>query len=261
MSVARKHLVRGLGLLLLVALAGVIGFVIWGSVPLPPSAEALAAMEPDAAVVVEGEPWITFRPAEGLPTAGLILYPGGRVDPRAYAPLARSVAARGFEVVVVPMPLNLAVFASGRATDVIAANPSVTIWAVGGHSLGGAMAANFASGHVDAVSGLVLWAAYPASADDLSGRNDLAVLSVYATLDGLMTDEERAISRGLLPQGTCWVAIEGGNHAQFGAYGVQRGDNPAAISAAFQHAQIVDATAAFLQALADVANGGRPVCP
>ena len=172
-----------------------------------------------------------------------------------------ALAARGTLVVIVPMPLNLAVLAPGRAAEVIEAYPEVGVWAVGGHSLGGAMAANFARRNAGVVDGLVLWAAYPASSDDLSAREDLAVLSIYATLDGLMTDVERIASEGRLPASTCWVEIVGGNHAQFGAYGVQRGDNPATLSASAQQVRIMEATAAFLRGLGAFSGGGQLTCP
>jgi pimeloyl-ACP methyl ester carboxylesterase len=118
--------------------------------------EALAALESDAGVLVETAPWLVFRPANQDPSIGLILYPGGRVDPRAYAPTARALAEEGYLVVIVPMPLNLAVLAPGRAAEVMAAFPGIKSWAIGGHSLGGAMAANFAHSNPGAVRGLGL---------------------------------------------------------------------------------------------------------
>jgi dienelactone hydrolase len=207
--------------------------------------EALAALESDAQVHVETDPWLVFRPVTQDPTTGLILYPGGRVDPRAYAPTARALAEEGYLVVIVPMPLNLAFFAPGRAADVMTAFPGVEDWAIGGHSLGGAMAANFAYGNPETAQGLVLWASYPAGSDDLSGR-DLAVSSIYGTRDGLATGDEIGASRSLLPPDTQWTAIEGGNHAQFGWYGPQSGDNEATISREEQQAQIVAATLQLL---------------
>ena len=260
-KVNRKRLVRGLGIVLAVVAVAVVGFVIWGGTPLSPTAEARAALTSDGSVTVTDDRWLTFAPASVTPTTGLILYPGGRVDPRAYAQLARALAARGTLVVIVPMPLNLAVLAPGRAAEVIEAYPEVGVWAVGGHSLGGAMAANFASRNAGTVDGLVLWAAYPASSDDLSAREDLAVLSIYATLDGLMTAVERIASEGRLPASTCWVAIEGGNHAQFGSYGAQRGDNPSTVSAGMQQTRIMEATASFLRGLDTFSGGGQLTCP
>jgi pimeloyl-ACP methyl ester carboxylesterase len=120
------------------------------------------------------------------------------------------------------MPLNLAVFALQRAASVIEAFPGVAHWAIGGHSLGGAMAARFVPEHRASAEGPVLWAAYAADNSDLAGQ-DLAVASIYGTPDGLATVEEINASRPLLPADTRWVAIEGGNHAQFGWCGPQSG--------------------------------------
>jgi pimeloyl-ACP methyl ester carboxylesterase len=185
---------------------------------------------------------------------GFIFYPGAYVDPRAYAPPAHALAAAGYQVVIVPMPLNLAVFAPDRAGDVMAAFPEVEHWAVGGHSLGGSMAARFAYENPNVTDGLALWAAYPASTDDLSAY-DLAATSIFGTRDGVATQDEIDASRPLLPPDTMWVAIEGGNHAQFGWYGAQDGDNEATISRGEQQAQI---TAATMELLSTIADDGLP---
>ena len=146
------------------------------------------------------------------------------------------------------MPFNLAVFNPSAAEAVIAAHPEIRRWAVGGHSLGGAMAANFAFTHPDAVQGLVLWAAYPAGNNSLADRQ-LAVVSIYGTADGLTTQAKVDASRPLLPHSTRYVAIEGGNHGQMGWYGPQSGDGVASISREAQQAQVVDATLALLAGL------------
>jgi hypothetical protein len=207
--------------------------------------EALSSLQSDAQVGVETEPWLIFQSVAEEPIVGLVLYPGGRVDPRAYAPAARAIAAEGYLVVIVPMPLNLAFFGPNRAAEVLAAFPDVECWAIGGHSLGGAMAARFVHRHPSAVQGLVLWASYPSASDDLSAR-ELAVVSIYGTRDGLATEEEIAASRPLLPAEMRWVAIVGGNHAQFGWYGPQSGDNPATISRQAQQQEVVAATLTLL---------------
>ena len=133
--------------LLLVLLLALGSFVIWAGSPAPPMAEAQAALQGDDQVQATVDSWLVYRPQSVDPTVGLVLYPGGRVDPRAYAPAARAVAREGYLVVVVPMPLNLAVFAPEKASEVMAAFPEIEHWAVGGHSLGGAMAARFAHRH------------------------------------------------------------------------------------------------------------------
>lgn len=233
--------------LLLITMAALI-FVVWASVIPAPMPEAIAALQPDARVSIQTEPWLVFRPADQEPAMGLILYPGGRIDHRSYAPVARAIAAEGCLVAVVPMPLHLAIFGAERAGGVIDAFPTIQRWAVGGHSLGGSMAAQFARRHPELVQGLVLWAAYPANADDLS-TYDLKVVSIFGTQDGVSTPEKIDASRWLLPEDARFVAIEGANHGQFGWYGAQYGDNPATITHEAQQEQVVAATVELLREL------------
>ena len=232
---------------MLVALAG---FALWAYTPSGPMPEGLAALGSDTQVEVEIDGWFTFWPSKSLPTTGLILYPGGRVDARAYAPTARQVAAQGYLVVIVPMPLNLAVFGASRAERVVDAHPQIEHWAIGGYSLGGAMAARFISTHPDMIDGLVLWASYPASGSSLADR-DVSVVSIYGTEDGLATLDEIEASRSLLPEETRWAQISGANHAGFGWYGAQVGDGEATIDRADQQAQIIDITWEFLNHLSE----------
>jgi pimeloyl-ACP methyl ester carboxylesterase len=243
----RKSIRILLGILILLGMITG-GFILWGSTPAKPMPEALTALQSDAKVTVTVGNWLVFAPVASEPAIGLIIYPGGRVDYRAYAPQAHVLAAQGNLVVIVHMPLNLAVFNPNEAETVIAAHPEIKVWVVGGHSLGGSMAANFAHSHPGQVQGLVLWASYPAASDDLS-QSKLKVLSISGTLDGLSTPDKIKASHSPLPENTVWVPIAGGDHAQFGWYGPQAGDNPASISREEQQRQIVQATAAFLEAL------------
>jgi dienelactone hydrolase len=249
--IEKKHLPIWIRILSLISgfLAVImLGFVIWGSIPARPMPEALTALQSDSMVTVETGKWLVFTPLESQPTTGFIFYPGGRVDYRAYAPAAHQIAARGILVVTVPMPLNLAVLDPSAATEVIAAYPQIQIWGIGGHSLGGSMAANFVHSHPDAVQGLILWASYPANSDDLSS-SEIKVLSISGTLDGLSTPAKIEASRSLLPADTIFFPINGGDHAQFGWYGPQAGDNPAAISRGDQQHQAIQATLDFLAGL------------
>lgn len=232
-------------IILLVPALFVLGFVIWASTPLGPMPEALAAMQSDSAVTFEDNSWYVYSPTGVNPTTGLVIYPGGRVDPRSYAPLARQIATQGYLTVIVPMPLNLAVFAPGSAAQVIAAYPQIERWAIAGHSLGGAMSAKFVFDNPGSVDGLALWASYPASNNDLSAY-DLPASSIFGTLDNISDPDKLAYSAALLPPDTVWVPIEGGNHAQFGWYGEQPGDVPATISREEQQAQIAEATVDLL---------------
>ena len=245
----RNTLVRRILLIsLAILVAAVGGFAAWAYTPLGPLPEAAAALRPDARVQVATSPWLTFTPTGAPPATGFIFYPGGRVDARSYAPAARAIAERGYLVVIAPAPFNLAVFRPAVAEAVIAAHPEIVRWAVGGHSLGGAMAANFAYTHPDAVQGLVLWAAYPAGNNSLAGRR-LAVSSIYGTRDGLATQAKIDAARPLLPAGTSYVPIEGGNHAQMGWYGLQSGDGVAGITREAQQARVLEATVALLAGL------------
>ena len=124
-------------LLIILAIAG-LGTIAYTQIATAgPEAVAEEALLPTAEVDVESDDWLVFRPVQTTPTTGLVFYPGGLVDPRAYAPYAQDIAAAGFLVVIPPMPLNLAILNSGEAQKVIEAFPEIDNWAVGGHSLGG----------------------------------------------------------------------------------------------------------------------------
>jgi acetyl esterase/lipase len=232
----------------------VIGFIVFSRVSTAgPEQEALEALVSDEVVEVQTGDWYVFEPANSTPQTGLIFYPGGYVDPRAYAPAAREIAAAGYLVVIPTMPLNLAIFDANQAADIISAFPEIEQWAVGGHSLGGAMAAQFAAANSEVVDGLALWASYPAGNNDLS-QSGLEVVSIYGTNDGVSEVETVEASRPQLPANTVWLAIEGGNHAQFGWYGPQNGDLEPRIDHLEQQAMTVAATVSLLEAIESAAN-------
>ena len=230
--------------LLLVAASG---FVIWATSTPDPGPSAIAALESDEAVQVVDGDGFTFLPATA-PSVGFILYPGARVDPASYAAPARAIAEAGYLVVVPKLTLNLAVFDSDAADEIIAAHPEIDRWVMGGHSLGGAMAAEYTDERRDSVAGLVLWAAFPGDGTDLSTL-DAPVVSVYGTRDGLATVDDIAESRRRLPDDAVFVPVDGGNHAQFGDYGEQSGDNPATVTRDEQQAEVVEASLRVLDAL------------
>ena len=226
-----------------------VGFVVWAETPPAPMAEAYEALKSDSAVNVSTKDWIIFQPVIPNKNMGFIIYPGGRVDFRSYAPMAHRIAAEGYLVVIVRMPLNLAVFGVNIASEVIETYSQVNSWIIGGHSLGGTMAAQFAHENPSEVKGLVLWAAYPASGTDLS-QNSLIVTTIHGTNDGLVSSSQIEDSLELLPVSTSRIEITGGNHAQFGWYGDQGGDNSATISREEQQSQIFNATLQLLEAVA-----------
>jgi fermentation-respiration switch protein FrsA (DUF1100 family) len=236
-----------LGILLVVTIV-VSGFVIWAETPPAPMPEAFDALASSGSVTVTTGNWAVFQPVAMNSSAGFIVYPGGRVDFRSYAPLAQAIAAEGYFVVIVRMPLNLAVFGVNIANDVITSYSQINTWVIGGHSLGGTMAAQFAYDNPANIRGLVLWSAYPASDTDLS-NSMLRVTTIHGSNDGLVSRAQIDDSLTRLPPSTVRVEIAGGNHAQFGWYGDQDGDNPATISREEQQTQIVNATLALVETL------------
>lgn len=184
---------------------------------------------------------IWFVPED--PTAGLIFYPGGKVEYTAYAPLLRACAEQGILCALVKMPGNLAVLDANAADGLQQEHPEVTTWYIAGHSLGGAMAASHAAAHEKDFDGLILLAAY--STKDLTDT-PLRVLSVYGSEDGVMNQESYEKNRANLPADTTEVVLNGGCHSQFGFYGAQDGDGIPTISGEEQIRQTVEAIAAFV---------------
>lgn len=171
--------------------------------------------------VIAFEPWTT-------PKAGLIFYPGGKVEYTAYAPLMQYLAGKGVLCLLVEMPCSLAVFDKNAAFGLQERYPEIERWYIGGHSLGGAMAASYVSEHSADFEGLILLGAY--SAVDISGTK-LNVISVYGSEDGIMNRDKYEKYKSNLPESFSEYVIDGGNHAYFGAYGEQSGDGTAQIAA------------------------------
>ncbi len=179
---------------------------------------------------------IVFAPE--APVAGVIFYPGGKVQAESYAPLMQALAEHNILAVLVPMPANLAVLGVNKADGIIASFPEIDAWYMSGHSLGGAMAAAYLSENAEDFDGLILLAAY--STVDIR-HTELSVLSIYGDRDGVLNMESYEQSIGNLPADFAEVVIAGGCHAYFGAYGEQEGDGEALITRKEQIEKTVDA--------------------
>ena len=208
-----------------------------------PSTQAMANLEDSTLVDVTVDNFISFAPENTAATTGLIIYPGAKVEPEAYAPLANKIAQAGYEVIITPMPLNFAIFDSNAADEVISKFPNIKNWVISGHSLGGVMAAKYASENSN-IKGVIFYASYP-QGDELKDSN-IEVASIYGSLDGVANLDKIIGSKDLLPTSTTFVEIIGGNHAQFGSYGDQSGDNDAEISVDEQIEQAANASIELL---------------
>ena len=131
------------------------------------------------------------------------------------------------------MPFNLAVFDANAADEIIDQFPDIDNWYLAGHSLGGAMASNYASKRPDKVSGLILLGAYLYGSYPVDNT-----LTVYGSFNTAVADKVNYTENV--------VIIAGGNHAQFGNYGKQRGDPDATISSEEQQDIAVEAIKEFL---------------
>lgn len=172
---------------------------------------------------------------------GLIFYPGAKVDEKAYAPLMDELSQAGICCVLVKMPYHMAILDTDAAEPIMQELVDVDRWYIGGHSLGGAMAAGFSAEHESELSGLILLAAYPTDALDT-----LPVLSLYGSEDGVLNRGKYENSISFASNLTEYV-IEGGNHAGFGNYGAQKGDGKADISQEEQWQETVDYILNFMR--------------
>lgn len=184
-----------------------------------------AALESDADVTVSSASYGWFFDGPGEDKA-LIFYPGAKVEETAYAPLLHLLASRGMDACLVKMPFRFAIFNSGAAADVMKQH-SYDTWYIGGHSLGGAMAANYAAGHAEEYAGVILLAAYPTK----RLPDSLKEVLIAGSEDRIVNRRRIEKARKQAPADYVEHEIVGGNHAQFGNYGAQKGDGEATISA------------------------------
>ena len=225
----KRLLAGGIVLLVLAVLAGT--FFWYVSDYYPADEIALEVLAQDSTVTVQDDLTI-LSPSYPTDTA-IIFYPGAKVEAAAYLPLLDQLRQTGLTCILVEMPFHLAIFDVNAAEDVMSQFPDIQHWYIAGHSMGGAMASQFASEHPDEVDGLILLGAY------LYGNYPPSdTLTIYGSLNQSVEDK--------IDYTENVIEIEGGNHAQFGNYGPQEGDLPATISVEEQQAQTVEAISDFI---------------
>ncbi|MDR6971766.1 alpha/beta hydrolase [Leifsonia shinshuensis] len=222
----------------------VVGFLAWASTPMMGDrAAALEAWRNPAVSIHDAGDAVVMEPTGAASGTGLVFVPGALVDPYAYlSKLSGAVEETGLTVAITKPTLDLAFFDQRPLSTFTRHAPDVDHWYVGGHSLGGVRACQLADD--PEVEGLILFGSY--CANDLS-NSDLRVLSIGGGRDGLSTPAKIAAARHLLPADAELVEIAGMNHAQFGDYGHQPGDDEATISDADARAALTAALARFLR--------------
>lgn len=239
-----KKLRRLVYAVLVIILLGSGGLVGWATLSAQEATERAVLVLEDNGVQLE-DGLLVFHP-DFSSDKGLIYYPGGLVDPEAYAVTAQGIADAGYLVVVPKMPLNLAFLGINQAQRIMAMYPEVESWVVGGHSLGGAMAAEYAKNNVDKIDGLIMYASYPANSEDFIGF-PVPILSITCSNDPGSPKQE-AFYETVSDSATLFI-IEGGNHRQYADYSFQNNDGIATISVAEQQDQIIAASVEFLNSL------------
>ncbi|WP_369809946.1 alpha/beta hydrolase [Gracilibacillus caseinilyticus] len=218
-------------MLALLVIAGMSVFYYWSQQTYSPS-ETLDELVDTASLQYDGD-WLVFEPISQEASKGIIIYPGAKVEPEAYSYYGETLSNKGYFVAIPKVRLNFPILETNKATDVVEQYPAIDDWFIGGHSLGGVAAAKFADENPDIITGIFFLGSYPANSTDFSDTS-VPMLSIYAENDGLTTLEQINETRDLLSKETKMVEIEGGNHAQFGIYGPQKGDEQASITVSKQ---------------------------
>lgn len=177
--------------------------------------------------VIDNYNSITFTPTKNKSSTGVIFYPGAKIQPESYSVIASKLAMNGYTTIIVKMPFNLAIFGINKADDVIAKHPEISTWVIGGHSLGGVFASDYAVNNQNKIKGVIYLAAYP---NTNASNATFKGLFIRGSLDGLATSTQISDNLNKFPSNTTFITINGGNHANFGDYGQQKGDNNSTIT-------------------------------
>lgn len=210
---------------------------IWIATPYKPSSDALALLKDSENSYFKDTGNLEFIPKEPK-SKGIIFYPGGRVEAQAYSYICSALANQGYPCIIAVMPFNLAVFKIDAGDEIISKYPEIQGWIIGGHSLGGSMAARYVNQteYKDKISGIVFLASY--SDIDLS-KSKIPCSILIATKDNILNFDTFSDNFKNFPDNHNLNVIQGGNHSQFGDYGLQQDDGNSEINKDEQHQIVV----------------------
>lgn len=189
---------------------------------------------------------VTFTPKINQSSTGIIIYPGAKVEAESYSVLASKLTENGYTTVIAKMPFNLGFFGTNKADQIIGNHSEINSWVIGGHSLGGVFASEYALNHQEKIKGVIYLAAYPSS--NVS-QATFRSLSIRGSLDNLTSAEDISNNVDKFPTNTTFITIIGGNHYNFGDYGVQKEDNNSTITRKEQQQQTINAIIKFTKNL------------
>ena len=198
--------------------------------------------------------------------SGLIFFQGGDVDATAYSGYGAALAPSGFITAYImhearppclgfPLPSDT----RDKIEVILADFPQVERWLLAGHSRGSTLIDIYLrSGDINPK--VVAFSFLAGYTFDNDGWDDplpdrLIAGLILGDMDAVVTVENLYLGAHLYPNETDFTCIAGGNHGQFGWYGVQAGDNVGAgvIPAEIQHATV---TFEFNEMLNSIETGG-----
>jgi len=232
MKQTKKYLITGITILILIVAGYSVRYLTSSLQPTESETNLYQISQ-----VEEAKDWFYF-PANTESNRAVILYQGAKVEAKAYTSLATEIQHKGYHVFISKMPFNIAFFDKTIATKIINIYPEITDFYIGGHSLGGVVAADYVYKNQDnnKIKGLYFLASYPNK--DFS-KTDIPMLAIFAENDGLIDIGKRQEykSNSSHSEDNVFVILKGANHAQFGNYGNQKGDNAPTIPLHQQHSE------------------------
>ena len=232
---AFKIIVIALISLTLIMTVGLFIYTIDSYGPLPDMRDGINELNLDGIEIIDDFDQISFLVDQ--PKKNIVIIPGGKVKPESYQYLAANLARSGYDVTIVKTLFNVAILTPNYGARFLKDGiDNVVI----GHSLGGTVGSIFSEGDLR-VSHIIFLASYP-----ISRVSDKDVLVITGELD-LVLDHERLFeSQELMGDNAEKVEIEGGNHAQFGWYGPQKGDGVALIDTKTQQDLVINLIIQFI---------------